>query len=77
MDRDEPTTQDLRLGQLRRERQERDRAVRSDSESDEHAHQRRADTAAYLRGKLAERERAEAEAEADAGGDGAGDPLSG
>ena len=63
MDGEEPTTQDLRLGQLRREREEREQAARSDSDADEHAHERRADKAAYLRGKLAERERSEREAE--------------
>ena len=62
MDGEEPTTQDLRLGQLRREREEREQAARSDSDADEHAHERRADKAAYLRGKLAERERSEREA---------------
>jgi|tagenome__1003787_1003787.scaffolds.fasta_scaffold15086036_1 hypothetical protein len=83
MDRDEPTTQDLRLGQLRREREERDRAASSDTGPVEHAHERRADKAAYLREKLAERERAEAEADGQDGGEdrpgggAAGGPLSG
>ena len=62
MDGDEPTTQDLRLGQLRREREEREQAARSETDASESAHERRADKAAYLRGKLAERERAERDA---------------
>jgi septal ring factor EnvC (AmiA/AmiB activator) len=62
MDGDDPTTQDLRLGQLRREREEREQASHSVSDADEQAHERRADKAAYLRGKLAEREAAAREA---------------
>ena len=62
MDED-PTTQELRLEQLRREQSERDAAA---SETDEHAtetHSRRADKAAYLREQL--EKRAEAERERD------------
>lgn len=56
----DPTTEELRLDQLRRERSERASAGRTaDAEGDKH--QARADKAAYLREKLEQRSRAERE----------------
>jgi hypothetical protein len=58
---DEPTTEELRLAQSKREEAEREHARREPG--DETAkHERRADRAAYLKEKLEERERAEREA---------------
>ena len=58
----EPTTQELRLEQLQREADERDRAAQSPTEDETEQHERRADKAQYLRKKLDERARAEREA---------------
>ena len=70
MDED-PTTEELRLSQLRRERTERREAVDSGSEPEAEQHERRADKADYLRRKLEERAEAERRAEAeDAPGEG-------
>jgi hypothetical protein len=55
---DDPTTQELRAVQSRRERDERDAAREEPTEAGEHAHERRADKAAYLKEKLGEQERA-------------------
>jgi hypothetical protein len=62
MGEDTPSTQELRLGQLRREQGERRAAEASDTGAEERLHDRRADRAAYLREKLEERERSEREA---------------
>lgn len=51
---DEPTTETLRLEQLRREEAERVRAEQAASDEEEQAAARRADRAAYLREKLDE-----------------------
>lgn len=51
---DEPTTETLRLEQLRREEDERRRAEQAATEEEERAADRRADKAAYLREKLDE-----------------------
>ena len=51
---DEPTTETLRLEQLRREEDERRRAEQAATEQEERAADRRADKAAYLREKLDE-----------------------
>jgi len=61
MARDDPSTQELRLEQLRRSDDEREAAQRSDSPSAARAHARRAERADYLSEKLAEREVAERE----------------
>jgi hypothetical protein len=53
---DMPTTQELRLDQIQREREEHARAKDADLPSAEHAAVRRADKAAYLREKLEEQE---------------------
>jgi uncharacterized membrane protein len=54
----EPTTQELRTVQREREAKERDAARDAPTEAGERAHERRADKAAYLEGKLADQERA-------------------
>jgi hypothetical protein len=54
MSDDEPTTETLRLDQLRRELDERDRAQHAETTAEERAAERRADKAAYLREKLDE-----------------------
>jgi hypothetical protein len=51
---DDPTTETLRIEQLQRERAERERAREAPTPEEEHAAQRRADKAAYLREKLGE-----------------------
>ena len=56
---DEPTTQELRLSQFRREASERQGAAEADTEAETAQHDRRADKAAYLERKLAERAEAE------------------
>jgi hypothetical protein len=58
----DPKTEELRLDQDERERLERERARKSDEPEETDQHERRADKAAYLRSKLAERARAEDEA---------------
>jgi len=52
-------TEELRLEQLRREREERDLADDAGLAAEERAHARRADRAAYLREKLDERAESE------------------
>ena len=56
MSDDMPTTQELRLDQIQREREEHARAEEAELPEEEHAAQRRADKAAYLKQKLAEQE---------------------
>ncbi|HWI07138.1 MAG TPA: hypothetical protein VNT54_06440 [Solirubrobacteraceae bacterium] len=51
---DEPTTEALRLEQLRREEAERERAEQAATEQEERTAGRRAERAAYLREKLDE-----------------------
>ena len=66
MDDRDPTTEELRLSQVERERSERERADRGISDDEAEQHERRADKASYLRSKLEERaesERAAAEEE--------------
>ena len=62
---DDPTTEELRLSQLRRESAERREAERALSESEQEQHARRAEKADYLRQKLDERAEAERRAEAE------------
>ena len=64
---EDPTTQELRVSQLRREGAERRRAEAAPEEDVEKAHDRRADKAAYLREKLEERAAAERRAEEEEG----------
>ena len=66
----DPTTEELRLDQLRREKAERDRAEEALEPDDTDQHEARAAKAGYLRKKLDERAEAErrAAAEDDPGG---------
>ena len=56
---DTPTTQELRVEQIQRERDEHARAQEATLEAEERAARRRADKAAYLKEKLAEQEASE------------------
>ena len=51
---EDPTTQELRIEQLQRELAERKRADDTPLEDESAQHERRAERAAYLRGKLDE-----------------------
>ena len=51
---DEPTTQELRLDQIQREREEHARLENASTPDEAHAAARRAEKAAYLEQKLAE-----------------------
>jgi membrane protein len=55
----DPKTEELRLEQIERERQEHARAKQADEEPETETHERRADRAGYLREKLEERAEAE------------------
>jgi hypothetical protein len=59
---EDPTTQELKVRQLQREVEERERAREADTDEGTGSHQRRADKAEYLREKLEEREESEREA---------------
>jgi hypothetical protein len=61
----DPITEELRLEQVQRAKREEDQARGSEQDAAEHAHERRADKADYLREKLAERAKAEDEAAED------------
>ena len=58
----DPTTEELRVRQMKREEDARVRADEAPDEHDTAQFDRRADKAAYLKRKLEERERAEREA---------------
>jgi len=58
---EDPPTEELRLAQAQRERIERERAKQSEDDTETREHERRADKAAYLRDRLAEREQSERE----------------
>jgi hypothetical protein len=58
----DPKTEEMFLEQIRRERDEREQARDSAEAAEEQTHSRRADRAAYLREKLAERAKSEDEA---------------
>ena len=58
----DPITEELRLDQIDKARQERKRAEEANEPSAEEAHERRADRADYLREKLAERAKSEDDA---------------
>jgi hypothetical protein len=64
---EDPTTQELRLEQLKREADEQERAGASFEEDEAEQHERRAEKAGYLRQKLEERAEAERAAETDQG----------
>ena len=57
----DPKTEEMQLEQLRREKGERDQADEATDSHEAVTHKRRADRAAYLREKLAERARSEDE----------------
>jgi hypothetical protein len=59
---EDPTTQELRIAQRRREQEEREDADKSQDEEDTAQHEARAGKAAYLAEKLEERAQAEREA---------------
>jgi hypothetical protein len=62
---EDPTTQELRLDQLKREKAEREAAEQGVSPDDTGQHEARAAKAGYLREKLEERAEAERRAAAD------------
>jgi hypothetical protein len=57
----DPKTEEMQLEQLQREHAERKRAGEAAEPADEQTHERRAERAAYLRDKLADRARSEDE----------------
>jgi membrane protein len=61
----DPKTEELRVEQIRREREEHARAREAELSDDERQHERRAERAAYLRGKLDERAESEERVERD------------
>jgi hypothetical protein len=61
----DPKTDEMRLDQIEKARQEKQRAEEANEPSAEKAHERRADRADYLREKLAERAKAEDDAAAE------------
>lgn len=64
---EDPTTEELRLSQLKREKRERSEAGEAGPEAETEQHERRADKADYLRRKLEERAEAERRANAEGG----------
>ena len=58
----DPKTGEMRVEQHHRKTSEREAEKEADLPDEEHQHRRRADKAAYLEEKLAERERAERDA---------------
>jgi hypothetical protein len=58
----DPKTEELRLEQIERAREERDREETAGDRPEQHTAERRAEKADYLREKLAERAEAEDEA---------------
>ena len=62
----DPKTEELRVEQVKREREEHDRAREADQASEERQHERRAERAEYLREKLDERAESEERVEDDA-----------
>ena len=66
---EDPTTQELRLEQLNRERVEREAAAKGENPDDTGQHEARAAKAGYLRAKLEERAEAERRAAAEENSD--------
>jgi hypothetical protein len=56
---EDPTTEELRLSQVKRKDTERREAAASDTEAETEQHERRAEKADYLRRKLEDRAEAE------------------
>ena len=71
---EDPTTQELRIEQLQRELAERKRADDTPLPEETAQHERRAERAAYLRGRLEQRADAERRAAAEEAG-GPADPA--
>jgi hypothetical protein len=69
MSGEDPTTQELRVNQLKRELEEKDRAEQAELENETDTHDRRAMKAEYLRAKLEERAESERQAAAEEGKD--------
>jgi len=65
MSGEDPTTQEMRVSQLKRELEEKERAEKSELENETDTHDRRAMKAEYLRAKLEERAEAERQAAAE------------
>jgi len=65
MSGEDPTTQEMRVSQLKRELEEKERAEKSELEPETDTHDRRAMKAEYLRAKLEERAEAERQAAAE------------
>ena len=61
----DPKTEELRLDQIQRARDEHDREREADDRPEQHTAERRAVKAEYLKEKLAERAKAEDEAASD------------
>jgi hypothetical protein len=59
----DPKTEEMHVDQLTREAGEREDARAAELRGEAHQHERRADKAAYLRSKLADRARSEDETE--------------
>lgn len=62
----DPETEELRVEQIQRKREERARAQEADQPADERAHERRAERADYLKRKLDERAESEDRVDEDA-----------
>ena len=62
----DPETQELRVEQIRREREEHARACEAEEPAEVHQHARRAERAAYLREKLDARAESEERVQDDA-----------
>jgi hypothetical protein len=62
---EDPTTQELRVAQLKRELEEKDRAAEAEQKPETETHDRRAMKAEYLRAKLEQRAESEREAAAE------------
>ncbi len=60
---EDPTTQELRLAELQRMREEKERAEEAATPEEGEQHERRAEKASYLREKLEERAEAERDKE--------------
>jgi hypothetical protein len=65
MSGEDPTTQEMRVSQLKRELEEKERAEQAELESETETHDRRAMKAEYLRAKLEQRADAERKAAAE------------
>jgi hypothetical protein len=64
---EDPTTQELRVEQLKRELEEKERAEKADLPDESDTHDRRAMKAEYLRAKLEQRAESERAVDDDAG----------